>query len=148
MKIRFTSVALSSIGSILSKVTVPLEKRINTVFSELSYGADIGLFTAVVIASGSAEQNEKFCKTHNKSGTDKHPMTNEEINFLSFALPFEVNEFEGKSESDICELFCNALEKRLDNPNIRMLKGFDYEQFSSDMKIAIKNQKLGSGNLN
>ncbi len=137
MKITFTSVAWTDVNAIFPKALKPLEFLANNLFLNKSYGADISQFAAVAIAVGEPEENEKFSKPHNKAGTDKHPLTGEKAKFISFALCFTQDEVLNKDEDKLKHLFCNALLARLDNPNIKLPKGFDYEKFSTDMKYAV-----------
>ncbi len=137
MKIRFTSIAWTEVSSRLSNVLVSLEFLANNLFAEKDYGAGVAQFVAVAVAIGEQEENEKFSKPHNKSGSNKHPVTGEVIKFISFALQFTQEEVENKNEAVLKKLFCDALFYRLDHPEIRIPKGFNYEGFSSDMKTAI-----------
>ncbi len=141
MKIRFTSISWEEVSELLSKVMVHLEKHINASFSDLSYGADVTQFTAVAIAVDSvvdSSQNEKFAKRHDKSGTYKHPLTGEKVKYISFSLTYCYEDLEGKGESELRKIFCADLFKRLDDPNIKIPKGFDYPGFASAMKNALE----------
>jgi len=140
MKIRFTSISWEEISELLSKVTVHLEEHFNVLFSDLSYGADVAQFTAVIVAVDSvidSTQNEKFTKLHNKSGTYKHLLTGEKIKYISFSLEYRFEDLDGRDESEISKIFCADLSKRMDAPNIKIPKGFDYPKFASAMKDAL-----------
>jgi hypothetical protein len=141
MKIRFTSIAWEEVSEQLSKVMVHLEKHFNTAFSDLSYGADVTQFTVVAIAVDSvmdSNQNEKFVKRHNKSGSYKHPLTGDKVKYISFALGYRHENLEGKDESELRRIFCTNLYNRMEAPFIKIPKGFDYQKFSSEMKFALE----------
>ncbi len=137
MKIRCTSCALENVSDVISKATIPMEDEFDKVFSELSYGGEVDQFLAVAIAAGSLEDNQEYFKEHNRSGTYKHPITKEKVKFISFALPFTEEEMKGVNDKEFSKLFCNALKEKLDNPDVKITKGFDYDKFSLDMKAAI-----------
>lgn len=137
MKIRFTSNTWEEISSVISKAIRPLENEFNHLLSNVNYGGGVSQFFAVIIAIDSIEvknQNEKFSKSANKSGSFKHLLTGERIKYISFALEHQYEDLEGKDESEIRKIFCLDLYHRLDVPNIKIPKGFDYEKFSFDIK--------------
>jgi hypothetical protein len=137
MKICFSGIAWTDVGTVFSKFAVPLESEFNDTFSHFSYGGEVDQFIGVLVAVDSmvdATQNAKFLSKNNKSGSFKHLLTREKVKFISIAIPYQHEGLEGKTESQLMKIFCADLYKKLDNPEIKIPKGFDYKKFTEDMK--------------
>ena len=120
--------------------TVKLEQQIPPLFADKSYGCEIERFVAGFVAMGSPEMNARNSKGDNKVGSYKDPFTGEKVKFMSFALPFDPKELVGKDQCQLEKLLCEALYHRLDAPNIKIPKDFDYETFAIDMKAALQSK--------
>lgn len=141
MKITLSSTAWEDVGKTFSDMSASLKTELSASFSEAFYGADVAEFQAVLIAVDSAvcsNQNEKFAKDANRSGSFKHPLTGERIKYISFAIEYRHEDLEGKDEFALRKTFCTDLFKRLDIPAIKIPTGFDYPKFALDMKKALK----------
>lgn len=143
MNIRCTSVVWQNIGPAIAKVSVLMEDIISPSFAEKNYGGDVDQFIAVVIASGVESQDEQFYKVHNRSGFYKSPLTSERIKYMSVALPFKLEDLEGKSHEELINMICESLKNKLHNPEIKIPKGFDYVEFVGDMHDALDQICIG-----
>jgi hypothetical protein len=141
MKIVFTSMIWQEVSEIVRCVTVQLEDELIPVFSAKNYGANIDEFIGLFVAMGPPTENEEYSKKDNKVGTYKCPLTGDKVKYLSFALPFHPSELVEKSADEIKRLFCNALYERLDQPNVKMPKSFEYGRFVADFKLALQDKK-------
>ena len=140
MIIGFTSMAWAAVDEVVGCAIAQLEQEITHVFAAKVYGSNISKFSTGLISVGTAHENEQYSKGSNKVGIYKCPLTGEKVKYISFALPFHPSELEGKNVDEIKRLFCEALYKRLDAPNIKIPKDFDYETFTIDMKAALQNK--------
>ena len=138
MHIRFTSVATEEVGPILGNVGVQIQDALNPFFAEKSFGS-IDQFIAVIVAVDSdVAENNRFAKGHNKIGSYKNLLTNERIKYISFALPLDPLAVELMNEEKVRQKVCSALLKRLESPDLKFQKSFDYNRFSEELRLAIK----------
>lgn len=137
MEIKVVSVVSEAVASVCRNVTVSLEDSFKPIFLDTDFGADIKEFTfAIVAVDEDSETNERFCEPHNKIGRYKHWLTQETVKFISFALPFKPDAIEGKPESEVVRIFLEAALFRLDNPGLKIPRGFDYVGFAAKFKDA------------
>lgn len=137
---RVTSVTSSEVGELICNVTVALENELKPIFANDSYGGGVDQFVVVVVAVDSdTSVNEKFCKSHNRAGTDRHPITGEKVKYISVALPFDPQIIELMTEDQVRLAVCASLTSRLDNLGLkRMPKEFDYTKFATDLRVALE----------
>jgi hypothetical protein len=147
MKIRCTSVAWKTISEAIGKVNVLMEDTLSPSFAEKNYGGDVDQFAAIVIVSGDESQDEEFYKVHNRSGFYKSIMTKERVKLMSVALPFQLDDVEGKSHEELTHMICESLKNKFHNPEIKIPKGFDYAQFVADMHEALEQICIGKVTL-
>lgn len=137
MEIKVVSVVSEAVAAVCRNVTVSLEDSFKPIFSHTDFGADIKEFTfAIVAVDEDSATNGRFCEPHNKAGRYKHWLTQEAVKFISFALPFNPNDIEGRAESEVIRIFFEAALSRLDNPGVKMPRGFDYAGFAAKFKDA------------
>lgn len=138
MKIRITSVADEEATVAVREPTVAIENALNLFFKDKSYGS-VGQFTVVVVAVYSdVQENDAFCKGHNKFGTLNNPFTSEKIKYLSIAIPFDPSLLCTKDSFDIKKDICTATSIRLRNVGMKIPKRFDFEGFVSDMELPLE----------
>lgn len=138
MEIKVVSVVSEAVASVCRNVSVSLEDSFKPIFSDTDFGADIHEFTfAIVAVDEDSETNDRFCEPHNKVGRYKHWLTQETVKFISVALPFNPEVIEGKAESEVVRIFCDAALSRLEHPGIKIPRGLDYPGFVAKFKDAV-----------
>lgn len=137
MKLRVTSVAWGDVRDEISKATVFMQNSLNEHFVDRNYGANIDTFAIAVIAVGESDENARFSKKHNKSGSDKHPVSGELVKYISIAIEFHPDEIKGINSRELVDLFIVEINNKLEAPSLKVPKGFDWNLFCADLKSAL-----------
>ena len=139
MKMTFTGVTSSEVSDLISNVAVAFENKLKPIFVNTTYGGGVDNFVVVIVSvSSNISENEKFCKSHNRVGTDSHPVTGEKIRYVSVALPFDPELIESRTGDQVREDVCVALKNRLNNIGLKRIpKEFDFLKFSEDLQASL-----------
>ncbi len=100
-----------------------------------SYGDGVQKFTAVMISVSDA-QNERMRKNFNKLLSTKDLLGNK-LKVYSVSAEFPPELVERLSRSEIQAVFCRKLIDKLHDPSLPRPKGFDWNQFASDVQQAV-----------
>jgi hypothetical protein len=103
-----------------------LERVINPLIANESYGPIERLILVVVAVEDDEEENLALCAPHNKSGSYKHPITGERVKYLSIAVPVCPKEIVEAFESDLRKLLIERIIVAIEAPTVKIPKGFDY----------------------
>ncbi|WP_137940421.1 hypothetical protein [Chitinivorax sp. B] len=126
-------------GEALGNVTVRLQEALSPFFSNKEYGGEVDQFMLVVVAVDSdVEENKRSCKAYNRVASYKDMITGSKVKFLGIALPFDPIPLAEMSERELANLICIALQEKMNNPELKIPKGFDYQLFKNDLQLALE----------
>jgi hypothetical protein len=111
-----------------------LERAANPLIVEESYGAVGRLMLVIVAVEEDAQENLACCKTHNKTGTYKHPITGERVRYFSLAVPFNPKEIVEKDESELRMRLIEKILEVMENPVVKIPKDFAYEELARKLR--------------
>lgn len=138
MKIVTTSIASEEAGALLNDHLVFLAKALNQFLGSQVYG-DISQLTVIIVAVDSAvAENGRFCKGRDKVGRFKHPVSGEQVKYISFALPFDPVDIESAPPGNLRQMVIDALIARLRNPALKIPKAFKYDALVSDLETRLE----------
>lgn len=139
MRIKISSIVSEPLAGVFRDVTNSLERALQPAFEDKLYGADVGQFSTFAVAVDADKTiSQRFCEKYDKVGRYKHPITKDWIKYISFALSFDPDKIRSSNERTITEGLCAALLQRLNDPQLKLPKAFEYEIFAADLRIAIE----------
>lgn len=138
MKIKITSVVSEETLVPLNNFYTRLEDALNDCFEKKPYGP-LDLFSFTIVSVYDADdENEKIAKGHNKSGRFTDPFTKEKVKYFSIAVPYNVNKVLSLSDTELRRDLCAVMIHGLENTSVKIPKGFDFDGFSNDVKLALE----------
>jgi hypothetical protein len=139
MQVRITSVAAEEVASALRSITTVLEKSLSPYFLARDYGGQVEILVIVLVAvDPDPVENQKYCAEHNEFASFEHPYAKTRTKYVSFALPFNPSEIATMNERELRIAVSDALMTRLEQPDLRFPKEFDYPRLSLDLSIAMQ----------
>jgi hypothetical protein len=141
MHVKISSIAAENVAALFRQVTSALEDALSPAFLEKFYGGDVEQFSVFAVAVDSDKAiNARFCLGYDKAGRYRHPLTRLTICYISFALPFNPESVVAMTYEKVYRQLCISLLARLAEPSIKMPKGFDFDSFAADLRIALEIQ--------
>lgn len=138
MHIRITCVTDEKAGILINDTLIELQDSLNLYFIGQKYGAHEQFLIVVVAVDSDASENEKFLKRYNKVGSYKNLVTSEMTKYIGFGIPFDPLAIERMGGNQFRIAFCDALLLKLENPEIKVPKTFEYDRFAADLKIRLE----------
>lgn len=133
MHIVLTSDSWEDTNTILMAILMPLANALNSFFVDEFYGKPERFMAVVVAVDSDAEINGKIAKKYNRIGNDRHPISNERVQYISVALPFDPNTILARTLIENKIAICESIIQKVGNPEVKIPKEFDYLRFSSDL---------------
>ena len=137
-------VTLHTGGGDETKVVYPvvehMDKYLKDKLKNVDYGGGINdfLIKPYVVFSDEIE-NAEFAKPSHKVQRSKDYYGDKKwFKTIVFALPFNPDVISKMSLENFRIVLCEAVLKSLQNPEMKILKAFDYESFKEDMTKIIK----------
>lgn len=138
MKIRITSIAWQGLSDSIGSITVEMEDALSKLFKGLSFGAGIDQLTVVIVSVSSEDsENDRISEGYNKIRRLRHPVTHEQIKSIGLGIPFNYNVVSEMSRSDLRKVICCSVLRKIAKPDIKIPRGFNYEEFSERISAAI-----------
>lgn len=108
-----------------------------------SYGGNIDDFLVVAyVVFPDDKENEEFARLSHKVQRQKDYYGDKGwLKTIVFALPFNPDLVSKMQLEEFRILLCNAILDRLENPEMKILKAFDYETFEHDVRKEIVNYR-------
>lgn len=122
----------------LAKFSVALERAVNPLIKDESYGAIARLMLVVVAVYDDPDENLASSKNHNKSGTYKHPVTNERVKYFSLAVPFSPLEISSLSEQELRKKLIAKMVMVIEDPEVKISKGLEYERLAQRLNTLLR----------
>jgi hypothetical protein len=139
MHITVTSVSSQETNQKLNKFSVHLEESLNDSLKDEDFGPISRFMFVVVSVFDDKEKNDFFLKKHNKSGTYTHPVTKEKVRYFSIAIPYSPTKILGSSEMELRKDLCAEIIHCIENRQVTIPKGVEYDRFAVKTKLAFAN---------
>lgn len=138
MDIKITSVASDETIGPLNQFFTKLEDALNGYFRDKVY-VGIDLFIIVIVSVDEDEENNlKWGKKHNASGSFINPFSKERTKYFSVAVHYPVEAVLQQDESQLRIGLCDAIAARLASTEVKVPKGFDLQHFVSEASMALE----------
>jgi hypothetical protein len=139
MQVKVVSIVAEDLAPLFREVTSSLEDALCPAFASKTYGGGIEQFSVFAVAVDPDESiNAKFCAGYNKAGRYSHPLTHSIIRYISVALPFNPEAIATLTSEQVCWQLCESLIMRLEKPGIKVPKGFAFDTFAEDLRLALE----------
>ena len=138
MHITVTSISSQETNKKLNEFSADLEDSLNKYLSVDSFGPINRFMFVIVAVYEDAAENDRFCQKNNKSGTYKHPVTSERVKYFSIAVPYSPEKILSTDKEDLRKNLCSEIIRHIDNPQVKIPKGVEYERFSEKIKLALE----------
>jgi hypothetical protein len=138
MRVVVTSAAWSDVGDAITSVAGDIGKALSKVFGDLSFGAEVDQLTIVIVAMSSDDlENAKLSKGFNKIARLRNPITQKSIRSIGLSVPINYDTIVNMSRSELRKCIYDSMLRRIENPNLRIPKDFDYQRFSGVLSTSI-----------
>ena len=138
MKFRVTSAVWEESGARIRRITTAAEDNLNSSLANRDFGSDLDQFTIVIVSfSDHPQENERWAKAHRKLATAKHPVTGDEIRYLSIAIPITPNCITGASDEELNRLVMRNVADQIGVRPPRLPKGLNYQALSTAVTMVI-----------
>ncbi|MBE2166660.1 hypothetical protein IIQ43_19275 [Acinetobacter oleivorans] len=120
---------------VIYPITEHMESHLKNVLATKNYGGGIDEFLIIPYAVFSDEkENSEFAKpSHKVQRTKDYYGDKGWIKTIVFALPFNPDEVSKMNCEKFRVLLCNTVLERLEDPQMKILKAFDYAAFKQDV---------------
>ncbi|MQA37924.1 hypothetical protein [Rugamonas aquatica] len=136
MKIKISSVASEETIIPLNRFYTKLEDSLNNYFSKNP--SELVFMFVIVSVYDDKDENYKSCKGHNKSGKVTDPFSKEKFEYFSIAVPYEPRKVLALTEAELREDLCGEMICSLSNTSVKTPKGFDFDHFVSEVRLALE----------
>jgi hypothetical protein len=142
MKIKLTTISSEEAGEILGEFCIELEKALNGYCGAKEYGP-LNMFVIGIIAvDDDVQENLKFGRTSNASGTTTHPFTREKQKYFSIAVYYSPTKIVELRRQQLKVALCGAIMEELTTTSVKVPKGFELDELVGDIRIAMEIYKV------